>query len=496
MLFNQLYTAIGDRRYAICDMRWAIGDRRSNICHLTTVICLILLFFLPAAAICHPPADPDSLVIRGIYTEALSNPVAYHNLEQLCTKIGGRLCGSPQAEKAVKWAEKVLNGMGLDTVYLQPVMVPRWERGTKEIASLTSAKAGKHTLSVCALGGSIATPKEGLNRKVVEVHNFKELKELGREKIEGKIVFFNRPADPSPIYTFAAYGGAVDQRAYGAMQAARFGAAAVMVRSVTLAHDNFPHTGIQHYADSVKAIPALSVSTNDADHLSAWLKTDPDLRLFIRTSCILHPESESFNVIAEIKGSEHPDEIIAFGGHIDSWDIGQGAHDDGAGVVQTMEVLRLFKTLGIKPKHTLRVVVFMDEEYAQSGAAAYAASSTESLDKLGGTRQIAAIESDRGGFTPSGFSIDAPDSIVKKIQAWKPLLLPYGLWSVEKGGSGVDIRNLKSLGVPLVALVTDSQRYFDYQHAASDTFDKVHPRELQLGSAAIAALVYLIDSNW
>jgi hypothetical protein len=447
-------------------------------------------FFSPVTA-----QNSDSLMIRKIYTEALSNPVAWHYLDYLCNKIGGRLCGSPEAEKAVQWSKKVLEGMGLDTVYLQPVMVTHWERGEKEEARVISGKAGSHGLHVCAIGGSVATPRSGITASVVEVKNFDQLKDLGREKIEGRIVFFNRAADPAPIYTFEAYGGAVDQRARGAMQAARFGALAVIVRSATLAHDNDPHTGIHHYADSVKSIPAVSVSTNDADSLSGWLKSDPQLKLFLRESCVLHPEVKSANVIGEIRGSEFPGEVIAFGGHIDSWDTGQGAHDDGAGVVQTMEVLRLFKALNIRPRHTLRVVVFMDEEYDQRGAKVYAA---EAIRKSGSGQEkhLAAIEADRGGFTPQGFSIDATGEQLAKILAWKPVLQPYGLWSMAKGGSGVDIRDLKPLDIPLIALVTDSQRYFDYQHASGDTFDKVNARELQLGSAAMAALVWLMDGKW
>ncbi|MEI7500510.1 MAG: M20/M25/M40 family metallo-hydrolase [Bacteroidota bacterium] len=437
----------------------------------------------------------DSLTIRKIYTEALSNPVAYHNLQYLCNSIGGRPCGSDQASQALQWARRLLEKMNPDTVYLQQVGVEHWERGEKEIAQVVSVKTGKHNLSVCALGSSIGTGKAGIKAEVVEARNFDELKLMGRKIIEGKIVFFNRAADPSPIYTFEAYGGAVDQRARGAMQAARFGAVAVIVRSATLAHDDFPHTGIQHYADSIKPIPAVSVSPDGADSLSKWLKSDPGITLFIRTTCVQNPATASNNIIAEIKGSENPDEIIAFGGHIDSWDIGQGAHDDGAGVVQTIEILRLFKTLGIKPKHTIRLVVFMDEEYAQRGGKVYG-DEAKRLTSLGLEKHIAAIEADRGGFTPSGFSIDANDIQVKKIQDWKYLLQPYGLWSIAKGGSGVDIRDLKPLGIPLIALVTDSQRYFDYQHAASDTFDKVNMRELQLGSAAMTALVWLIDTKW
>jgi len=445
---------------------------------------LIAFFFSPGILFTQ---NIDSLTIRRFYTEALSNPVAYRNLDTLCTRFPGRLCGSQKVSEAIIWTKKLLESMSLDTVFLQPVMVKHWERGEKEIARVYSLKAGDHLLNVCALGSSIGTGRQGIKTGVVEVKNFDDLKTIGRKNIEGKIVFFNRAADPSYIYTFGAYGGAVDQRVLGDMQAARYGATAVLVRSATLAHSDDPHTGIQHYADSVKSIPALAVSTNDADKLSEWLKKDPGMNLFLRTTCKELPEGLNYNIIAEIRGTEFPNEIIAFGGHIDSWNVGQGAHDDGAGVVQTIEVLRLFKVLNIKPKHTIRVVVFIDEEYAQRGAAVYA-----DYAKTNG-RHIAAIESDRGGFTPQGFSIDAADESVSKIQNWKSLLRPYGLWSNEKGGSGVDIRDLKPFGVPLIALVTDSQRYFDYQHAASDTFDKVHPRELELGSAAIASLVFLID---
>ena len=457
-------------------------------------IQFILIIFFPFIFSETFGQNTDSLMIRKIYTEALGNPVAYHNLDYLCNRIGGRLCGSPQAEAAVQWTKKVLDGMGLDTVYLQPVMVSHWERGSDESGRVLSKTAGNHSLHVCALGSSVATPKGGITAKVIEVKNFTELATLGKKSIAGNIVFFNRPADPAPISTFQSYSGAVDQRARGAMQAGRFGALAVIVRSATTAHDNFPHTGIQHYADSVASIPAISVSTNDADSLSVWLKTDPDLKLALQETSIIHPESQSYNVIGEIKGSEFPDQVIVFGGHLDSWDIGQGAHDDGAGVVQTIEVLRLFKTLGIRPRHTLRVVAFMDEETEQRGAHVYG---TESAKRSAGgiEKHIMAIEADRGGFTPQGFSIDATDEQIARIKSWKPLLLPYGIWSIEKGGSGVDVRDLKDLGIPLLGLVPDSQRYFDYHHCANDTFDKVNVRELQLGAAAMAALVWIADNK-
>lgn len=446
--------------------------------------------------------NEDSLVIRSIFNEALSDTTAYHNLRNLCVGIGGRLCGSPQAEKAIQWSENVLESIGLDTIYLQELKVRHWVRGNDERLEVRTGTATGFKLQACAIGGSIGTDEKGVTGKVVEVHNFDDLKKLGRKNIEGKIVFFNHPPDPAHYYTFEAYGELAQYRAYGVDYASSYGAKAVLVRSATLAYDDFPHTGIIYYADTVQKIPAMAVSTNDAEKLSKALKKNPDLSLFMHLSNIEYPESVSYNVIGEIRGAVHPDQIIAFGGHLDSWDLGQGAHDDGTGVIQTIEVLRLFKKLGIKPNNTLRVVVFMDEEMAQRGAAGYAEFAKQSDSVTGNwhpasrirrQKHLAAIEADRGGFTPFGFSIDGSDKQVKKIQNWKNLLLPYGLYYFEKGGSGVDIGGLKPLGIPLIALVTDSQRYFDFHHSAQDTFDKVNQRELQLGSFSLAAIVFLID---
>jgi len=442
-----------------------------------------LLFSIPIYS-----QDNDSLAIKKFFDNALSDTTSYNNLRFLCTRIGGRICGSPQAEKAVQWSRTVLDNMGLDTVYLQKCMVRRWVRGNDETVTVYPGQKDNIPLHACALGGSVGTGEKGIKAEVIEVKDYDELKRLGTRNIEGKIVFINHPADPAFYYTFSAYGGVAGFRVFGALQAARYGAAAVVVRSATIAHDWYPHTGIMHYADTIKKIPAAAISTLDADLLSSLLQKDPGLTLLIRLSCKEDPETVSYNVIGEIRGSEYPGEVIAFGGHLDSWDIGQGAHDDGTGVVQTIEVLRLFRALKIKPKRTLRVVVFMDEEVDQRGAKVYADEA-----KRDHVKHIAAIECDRGGTTPFGFSIDASDDQVKRIRSWKNLLLPYGIYMFEKGGSGVDIRDLKSAGTPLIALVTDSQRYFDFHHSPADTFDKVNQRELQLGSAAVAGLVFLID---
>ena len=472
----------------------------------------ILLFFLLSCY--HTIAQKeDSLVIRKIFTEAMSDSTGYHNLRFLCTRIGGRLCGSPQGEKALQWSKTTLDAMGLDTVWLQECKVRHWERGNTEELLINQGTSSAIRLHACAIGGSIGTDKAGLKAKVVEVKDFDELKSIGRKNIEGKIVFFNHPPDPAHYNTFDAYGELARYRVYGVDYAATYGARGVIVRSATLAYDDFPHTGVIYYADTVQKIPAMAVSTKDAEKLTRLLKAKPGLEVSMKLSSIEYPETISYNVIGEIRGTVHPEKVIAIGGHIDSWDIGQGAHDDGTGVVQTIEVLRIFKALNMKPEFTIRVVMFMDEEMAQRGAKKYGefAKAQEDLYSSSlvaggnivnagekkqlqlGSHHVAAIEADRGGFTPFGFSIDATDGQVRKIQGWRELLLPYGLYSLEKGGSGVDIRELKPLGVPLLALVPDSQRYFDYHHSANDTFANVTLRELQLGTFAMAAMVYLLD---
>lgn len=431
----------------------------------------------------------------------MKDTTSYSNLRYLCTKIGGRICGSPQADKAVQWTKKVLDGMKLDTVWLQETKVLHWVRG-KEECTVKPGQASGFKLQACAIGGSVGTGEKGITGNVVEVYDYDQLKALGKEKVAGKIVFFNHPANPAVTYTFDAYGETAKFRVRGANEAAKYGAIAVIVRSATLAHDNFPHTGVMHYADTLAKLPAMAVSTNSADKLSKLLKNEPNLKVNLKIASSQLPEATSYNVIGEIKGSEFPEEVIVFGGHLDAWDKGQGANDDGTGVVQTIEVLRLFKALNIKPKRTIRVVAFMDEEMDQRGAKTYAeyaigkshAPLPSSKFKIPtAENHIAAIEADRGGATPFGFSIDASDEQLKAIQSWRNLLYPYGLYMLDKGGSGVDVGKLKSLGTALIALVTDSQRYFDYHHSDNDTFDKVNQRELQLGSFSIAALVYLID---
>lgn len=451
-------------------------------------IIFVFTFFISVVFV--SAQEPDSTMLKYFYNEALSDDEAYKNLEYLCTKIGGRLCGSPQAAAALEWAKQVMQSMDLDTIYTQKLFVHHWERGDKETASMASKVFGSKEVNVCALGESIATPTDGVSAEVVEIKNMDQLKKLGKKMLTGKIVFFNKEMDDKYYNTFEAYGDAVDQRFHGASEAAKYGAVGVIVRSLSLGGEDFPHTGIMHYDTNITKIPAVAISTNDADLLSTWLKTDYELIFHFKTYCKFYPETESYNLIGEIKGIEKPEEIITIGGHIDSWDIGQGAHDDGIGCVQTLETARLFKELKIQPKHTIRFVMFMDEESAQRGGKMYA-----SLVKQNKEKHIAAIESDAGGFTPFGFSVKSSQDSVAMISKWKDLLLPYGIYDIKKGWGGVDIYYLSGLGIPLIGLMTDSQRYFDYQHSEADTFDKVNKRELQLGSASLASLLYLIDKN-
>lgn len=429
----------------------------------------------------------DESAIKSLFDEALARGQSYQMLEYLTTKVGARLSGSPGAAAGVEWSRHVLENIA-DSTFLQPVMVPHWVRGQQEIARMLSKRKGSIELSVCALGGSVGTGPSGLQAQVVEVKDFEQLKQLGAKGVQGKIVFYNRPMDPTLINTFAAYGGAVNQRGAGPSEAAKLGAVAVIVRSMGSTLEDYPHTGGLRYAPNVAQIPAVAIATRHAEWLSAQLQQEKDLNLYIETHCETLPDAPSFNVVGEIKGTEYPDEIIVVGGHLDSWDLAQGAHDDGAGCVQAIEVLRLFKALGIKPKRTIRVVMFMNEENGLRGGIEYAKLAEQNKEK-----HIAAIESDRGGFTPRGFTIGATEAVKTKVRSWKPLLEPYGLTDFSMDGGGADIGPLAPQGVALFGYLPDSQRYFNYHHTREDTFDKVSQRELELGAASMAALVYLID---
>jgi hypothetical protein len=435
-------------------------------------------------------SQSDSETIKKIYNASLSDGMSYEWLDHLSNQIGSRLSGSLGAERAVEYTKEELDKLGLDKVWLQPVMVPKWVRGKPEFAYIETSPGETVSVNICALGGSVATPLQGIKANVIEVQSIEELETLGSEKIKGKIVFFNRPMEETLINTFNAYGGCVDQRGSGAKEATKYGAVGVIVRSMNLRLDDFPHTGGTNYGDTPidKRIPAAAISTNHAELLSSMLKLDKNVKFFFRQSCKQLPDVLSYNVIGEITGSEYPKEIIVVGGHLDSWDLGDGSHDDGAGCTQSMDVVRLLNKTGVRPKRTIRVVMFMNEENGMRGGNKYA-----EVAKQKGEKHIFALESDSGGFTPRGFSFDCDDSSFNQVLNWKPLFEPYLIHYFVKGGSGADIGPLKDGNIVLAGLRPDTQRYFDYHHAANDTFDAVNKRELELGAATMTSLVYLVD---
>ena len=432
----------------------------------------------------------DDIVIKDIFNTSLTKSKAYSWLDYLSNQIGGRLSGSLEAERAVEWGKAELEKLNFDKVWLQPVMVPRWVRGPKEFALIETEPGITFNVPIAALGGSVATPSVGLKAEVIEVFSLKELEELGKEKIDGKIVFFNRPMEPEFIQTFTAYGRAVDQRALGALEASKYGAIGVIVRSMNLRLDDHPHTGGLTYGDlpDSKKIPAAAISTNGAEKLSSLLKIKPKLKFLFRQQCKQMSDVLSYNVIAEKKGTTFPDEIILVAGHLDSWDTGDGSHDDGAGIVHSMDLMNIFDNINYKPKRTIRVVLYMNEENGKRGSIKYKEISDR--EKL---NHIFAIESDAGGFLPLGFSFTTDNEKFLKILEWKKFFAPYFINVFIKGGSGADIENLRTDSNVLAGLRPNSQRYFDYHHTEIDTFDAINKRELELGSGAIASLVYLFD---
>ena len=447
---------------------------------------LLLIFFITSISFAQ---NKDEQMLKQIYTFSLTQSSCYNWLEDLCHKIGPRLSGSIGAEKAVVYTKRKLESLGLDRVYLQEVMVPKWERGEKEVGYIQD-KDYRTIVPVCALGGSVATSENGLIAEVIEVHNFEELEKLGTDKIKGKIVFYNRPMEPDNIESFTSYGHSVDQRFAGAKEAAKYGAVGAIIRSMNLRLDDYPHTGMQSYGDLPKEmrIPTAAISTNGAELLHTKLSENNKLLFYLKMSCKEYEDVLSYNVIGEIKGTVSPEKIMVVGGHLDSWDLGEGTQDDGAGCVQSMEVLEIFSKLHYKPKNTIRTVLFMNEENGNRGGKKY-----EELSKKNNENHIFALESDSGGFTPRGFSIDSDNNSFEKIVAWKPLFEPYLIHSFVKGHSGTDIEPLTSTKIVKAGLKPDSQRYFDYHHAANDRFEAVNKRELELGAATMASLIYLLD---
>jgi len=447
----------------------------------------ILLLSLFSACNQHPNKNSDQKVIESIFAEALSDQEAYQNLDYLTTNFQKRLACYPQGIKAVKWTKQIMNNMQLDTVFLQEIQVMNWERGNIEIAEIRSKKE-RTPVNVCALGRGVATSKDGIEAKVIEVNGLQELKHLSKKQVQGKIVFFNKAMNPDLENTFQAYGEAAGQRFSGPVLAAEYGAVGAVIRSLTTSVDTFPHTGTTRKAPADKTVPSVAIATKHANLLSDQLKQNPELTFYFKTNCKNKPDTISYNAIGEITGTEYPNQFIVVGGHLDAWDNSPGAHDDGGGCMQSIEVLRILNAIGYQPKHSIRAVMYMDEEISQSGGKTYAREA-----KRKGEKHIFAIESDRGVTQPLGFSLDTSDEIIEKINSWQALFEVYNIKTFKKGGGGVDIGPLKQHGTPLAGLLTDPTHYFEWHHSANDTFDHINREEMQKGAAAMAAFIYLID---
>jgi hypothetical protein len=447
----------------------------------------ILTFFILNSALAS--FANDTMVLKNIGEYMLTHGKAHENLRVLCKEIGPRLSGSYGAASAVEATARMLSAAGADTVYLQPVMVPHWKRGPKEQATVLYDNKKSYRLRTCLLGMSIGTPATGITAEVVMVRNFDELQALGASKVEGKIVFINYPMRPELIQN--GYGDAVRFRSGGPAEAGRLGAKAVIIRSVTHALDTFPHTGSTRYDKDIPPIPAFACSTVDAEWLAALLGYKKSgVKIFLKATPKMLPDVMSYNVIGEIKGSKYPDEIITVGGHLDSWDLGEGAHDDGAGCVQSIEIIAALKSLGLKPQRTIRAVMFMNEENGLNGARAYADSAESKKEK-----HVYAIESDLGAFSPVYITLGGTPSQNERVRQWLPLLRQYWVLHMPDGGPGADIGPLRRLGPMVSNMIPYSQRYFDFHHAASDRFEAVHKRELELGASALAAICWLA-SEW
>lgn len=449
---------------------------------------LIVLAFPLSGAFAQSNYVQDSLAIRRMADDILTTGKAYENLRVLCKQAPARLSGSANAAKAVELAAGMLREAGADTVYLQPCMVPHWVRGPKEEAYLLVAGGRKIPLNVCALGNSVGTPAAGITAPVIEVRSFEELDKLGKKGVHGRIVFLNYPMKQTLVNTFAAYGDAVRYRVMGPSQAAKYGAVGFVLRTLSTSQNDFPHTGTTRYDSAGVKIPAMAVSTNDAEKLSRYLRMKMVTTLYMKAGCKMLADTPSFNVIGEIRGSEHPDEVVTVGGHLDSWDLAEGAQDDGAGIVQSIEVIRALKASGIRPGRTVRAVMFMNEENGGRGGRAYADHAAGD-----GLQYIFGLESDNGGFTPRGFSIGAEGARFKEFTDWGPLFEPYGVFEWRFGGGGADVNPLTGVKAIVGELVPDSQRYFDFHHAANDVFEAVNRRELLLGAVNMTALIYLVS---
>ena len=405
---------------------------------------------------------------------------AYERLAWLTDRIGARLAGSPQAAMAERWAAGVLRADGHEAVRLEPVTVPVWVRGYEHAEIVAPAR---QPLAVLALGGSIGTPPGGLEAEVVEVDSFAALEALG-EGARDRIVLYNRDMGRGME---EGYGRVVALRSRGAAEAAKRGARGMLLRSLGTAAFRLPHTGAMNYEADVPRIPAAAIAEEDADLLHRLLAAGGPVRVRLVLGCEPRPDGQGANVVGDLRGRELPREIVLIGAHLDSWDVGTGAIDDGAGVAIVIEALRLLRRAGLVPRRTVRAVLFANEENGLAGGRAYATDHAAELDA-----HVVAIESDSGGAAPMGWGVTAGEGGVEQLQGMATLLSGLGAGSVTAGGGGADISRLKPAGVPQIGMRQDTTNYFDFHHTHADTLDKVRPDELQRNALALAAIAWML----
>lgn len=432
----------------------------------------------------------DSVMLKKISDEIMLNGEAYENLKDLTKNIGHRLSGSENYERAVVWAENQLVQAGADKVWLQEVMVPVWERGEESLKMKTSNGEWKD-LRFLSLGNSEGTAGKDVEGELLRVSSIDEFKALPANAVKDKVVFFDYHFPQTFVNTFQGYGEAFVYRAHTASLVAEKGGKFVIIRSISTGLDDVPHTGTMRYDERFPKIPAVAIGNTTADELSQLLQNEK-LTLKLNSNCGMRGEKLTHSVIGEITGRKD-DKIILVGGHLDSWDVGEGAHDDGAGITQSIEIIRAFKQLGIQNNHTIRVVCFANEENGARGGEVYAKQAKEN-----GEIHLLAIESDAGGFSPRGFTLKMDQRKINQVKSWTSLFQPYGVYEFYEGrGGGVDIDPLnREMNTPVAGMIPDSQRYFDLHHSANDTFEKINKRELNLGAIIMAQFMYLVDQYW
>lgn len=435
---------------------------------------LVLAVAGPTSAV-----EPSDVAAR-IVGAALVRSRAYDTLAHLTDRIGPRLSGSSGLESAVRWTAAEMERNGADRAWTDKVMVPHWVRGAERARIVAPVEQTMHAV---ALGGSVPTPEEGITAEVIEAETYDELHALGAT-VKGKIVLYSKRMVRNGGEKDG-YGAAVRYRSSGAVEAAKLGAVGALLRSVGTATFRLPHTGMTSYDEQVPKIPFAAIADEDADLIHRLLQSGNPVRVQLVLGCAILPDSESANVIADFRGRDKADEIVVIGAHLDSWDLGTGAIDDGAGVAIVMETMRLLKSLDLRPRRTIRAVLFTNEENGLRGGRAYAEAHR---DELPG--HVAAIESDSGGAKPLGFGVSAGTGGDAAVRAIAANLKSIGADEVTVGGGGADISPMRPAGVPQIGLRQDATRYFDYHHTAADTLDKVDPHELAMNVAALAVLAY------